>query len=70
MSQQSLEDRVAQLESQMAALLKETSIQRPAEPGRDEWKSTIGMFDNDPVMDEIIEEALKVREEDRQRTRP
>ena len=70
MSQPSLEQRVAQLETQMATLLQGTTGDLLAEPGRDEWKKTLGMFDNDAVMDEIIEETLKVREEDRQRTRP
>lgn len=69
MSQIELEARVARLEEQMAALLQGTSG-RKLEPGRDDWKSTIGMFDGDPIAKEIIDETLKFREEDRRRTRP
>lgn len=70
MAQTNLEARVAQLEEQMAALLKRSNEQSIHEPGRDEWKLTIGMFDGDPVMEEVIQETLKVREQDRKRTRP
>jgi hypothetical protein len=30
-------------------------------PHRDAWKTTIGMFTDDPVMDEVFENALKYR---------
>ena len=37
------------------------------EPARDDWMSTIGMFDDDPVMAEIIEAGRQIREEDRKK---
>jgi hypothetical protein len=55
-----LEEKVAQLSCQL----------KPAsEPGRDDWKSVVGMFANDPIMKEIQEEGRKIREADRRRAR-
>jgi hypothetical protein len=65
MTQQTLEERVAALEIQVARL---ADLLRPAaEPGRDDWKSVVGMFGDDPIMKEIDEEARKIREKDRER---
>jgi len=67
MSLQTLEERVAALEKEVARL---SGLLRPAvEPGPDDWKSTLGMFANDPIMKEIDEETRKIREADRQRAR-
>lgn len=67
MSQQTLEERVAALEKEVERLSRQF---RPVgEPGRDDWKSTIGMFANDPIMKEILDETLKIRERDRDQTR-
>ena len=67
MSQQTLEQRVAALEQQVARL----SNLLPGEklPPEKDWRSTLGMFANDPIMKEIDEEGRKIREEDRRRTR-
>jgi hypothetical protein len=72
MSQASLEKRVAHLEDQVNRLLNQSAAngQTSDQPGFDDWKNTVGMFDGDRVMKEIIDETLKVREEDRKRTRP
>jgi hypothetical protein len=67
MSHETLEERVAALEQEVARLTRQK--QPDDEPGRDDWKSTVGMFANDPIMKEIDEEARKIREEDRRRTR-
>jgi len=61
---QTLEERVAKLERTMAELLT-----KPREPRRDDWRKTIGMFTGDAVMREIDDEALKIREKDRQEAR-
>jgi hypothetical protein len=34
-----------------------------------DWRRTIGMFDGDPIMQEIIEEGRRLREEDRRQGR-
>jgi len=51
---------------------KPTEEDRPPlgmEPGRDDWMETVGMFRGDPIMAEILEEAARIREEDRRLTR-
>jgi hypothetical protein len=62
MTQPTLDERVSALERTVAELL----ASRP-NTGSDEkdWRSTIGMFDNDPVMKEIQDEGRKIREADR-----
>jgi hypothetical protein len=58
---QSLEERVAALEQAV--------FSRDRKVGRDDWKTTLGMFDDDPMMKEIIDEALRIREEERRLAR-
>jgi hypothetical protein len=65
MTLETLERRLAVLEKTVAEL-----VAKSKPPGRDDWRSTIGMFTGDAVMKEIDEEALKYREENRQKTRP
>lgn len=65
MSEPSLEDRVATLEEQVAALMERIL----APPVEKDWRSTIGMFADDPVMREIQEEGRKIREADREQAR-
>jgi hypothetical protein len=62
MTSATLEERVTTLERQVAGLMER--ILAPA-PEKD-WRSTIGMFANDPVMREIQEEGRKIREADRE----
>jgi hypothetical protein len=68
MSQLTLEERVAALEHQVEELAKRL---RPGEklPPKKDWRSTVGMFANDPIMKEIIDEGQKIRERDRELTR-
>jgi hypothetical protein len=61
MPQPTLEERVAALEAAMERLLAQ-STSAPAAQG---WRSTLGMFANDPIMQEIDEEGRKIREADR-----
>ena len=63
MSTVTLEERAAKLEG----LVDELHDQRTSAdtPGRDDWRSTVGMFANDAVMEEILEEAQRIREADR-----
>ena len=58
-----LERRVAQLEQQMDLLLHGRSDD--CQPSADAWKTTCGMFRGDPVVQEMIDEARRMREEDR-----
>lgn len=61
MAQATLEERVAVLEKAVAQLL----AQRTAAGTKKDWRSTVGMFHNDPAMKEIDEEGRKIRETDR-----
>ncbi|HEY3392442.1 MAG TPA: hypothetical protein VGK58_07035 [Lacipirellulaceae bacterium] len=67
MSQPTLEERVAALEKEVARLSDQ--LRPNGEPGRDDWKLTLGMFANDPIMKKIDDEALKIREADRRSAR-
>jgi hypothetical protein len=65
---ETLEERITVLENQVAQLSRRL---RPGEklPPEKDWRSTLGMFANDPIMKEIIEEGRKIRELDRELTR-
>lgn len=47
--------------------VEQSTTQRPSKGA---WRQTIGMFANDPVMDAIIDGALRAREEDRAKELP
>ena len=57
-----LEQRVDRLER----IVEELRSEKLREPGRDDWRATIGAFSSDPVAKEIIDEALRLREAERQ----
>lgn len=65
MPQPTLEERVATLEAAMERLLAQ-SASAPATQG---WRSTLGMFAGDSMMQEIDEEGRKIRKADREQTR-
>jgi hypothetical protein len=65
MSSLSIEERVERLER----IVDKLQISASDEPGRDDWQSTIGMFAGDPYAKEIIDEALRLREEERRQAR-
>lgn len=58
-----IEERVAKLEGLVDELRDRcTSADTP---GRDDWRDTVGMFADDDVMQEILDEAQRIREADR-----
>ena len=66
MAEATLEERVATLEQLVAQLMRTTATtERPKD-----WRRTVGMFDGDPFMQEIIAEGRRLREQDRRHTRP
>jgi hypothetical protein len=65
MTQPTLEERVAALEKLVVQIMAKFPPTAPAQ----DWRSTIGMFANDPIMKEIDEAGRKIREADRERTR-
>jgi hypothetical protein len=68
MSEATIEQRLERLE-QIVEELRQQASRKPGQPGRDDWRRTIGMFANDPIAKEIIDEALKIREEQRREFR-
>ena len=67
MSNQTLEQRVARLEAELQNLRRELSAKRPDR--RSEWRSMVGVFTDDPGMQEVFKEAMKLREADRRKAR-
>jgi hypothetical protein len=65
MTARTLEERVAALEDVVARLLSPAITA----PGTKDWRSTLGMFADDPMMQEIDEEGRKIRAADRQQAR-
>ncbi len=65
MSNSTLEQRLAALEQQVSALAAQGGIGRDEKP----WLRVLGIFGGNEGMKEIFDEALKLREQDRQRTR-
>ncbi len=65
MSQLTLEQRVAELERLVAQLMARSGNNGPV--AQKDWRSTIGMFANDPIWEQIVEEGRKIREADRKR---
>ena len=61
MANVTLEERVTKLEKLVDELMHktDTSVRKK------DWRHTIGMFEGDPVMREIIEEGRRIREADR-----
>jgi hypothetical protein len=64
MASLSLEQRVERLER----LVEQLQVGALREPGRDDWRTTIGIFSNDPIAKEILDEALRLREMERQQS--
>jgi len=67
MAQETIEARVARLEKQVSLLMRDRADEQ--QPAADAWRQTVGMFRGDPIVGEMIEEAQRIREEDRRRTR-
>jgi len=63
MAERTLEERVARLEQRLDELAGGRAS-RPETPARD-WRRTVGMFRDDPIMKEVIDGALRLREEER-----
>jgi len=59
-----VEERLDRLEKVVDQLLCRLTGETP---GKKNWRRTIGMFDEDPIMKEVIENALRSREAERTR---
>jgi hypothetical protein len=61
MSERTLEERISSLEETVAGLVAGGT----AGNQKKDWRSTIGMFEGDPVIAEIQEEGRRLREAER-----
>ena len=68
MSDEPIEQRLQRLERELEELRQE--VHQSWRPGRDDWRSTVGAFAGDPVAAEIIDEALRLREDERRAFHP
>ena len=64
MSTVSLEDRVRELETRYAELLRIVQ----GRPPRGSWRGVVGMFADDPQIEELHRETQRIREADRAAT--
>ena len=62
-----LDERVTQLEQQMNRVIGGRIDEN--QPAADDWKQTVGMFRGDPIVEEMIEQSRRIREEDRRQVR-
>ena len=66
MSDTPLEQRIQTLEQQMqSVLMRIQSSSAPSPPTRD-WRKSLGMFDDHPVMQQIDNSGQLVRQQDRE----
>ena len=66
MAPATLDARLTRVEQLVDELVRKANgVERPKD-----WRRTIGMFDGDPVMKEIIDEGRRIRELDRQQPQP
>jgi hypothetical protein len=58
MTPATLSTRIAKLEQAVASIMEGTQPQKPAAGG---WRKSVGMFDGDAVMKQIIERGTAIR---------
>jgi hypothetical protein len=66
MTRATLEERMNALEKRVEEL--QAQVQKLARPK--DWRNIVGIFEGNEGMKQIFEEARRIREEDRRRTRP
>ena len=64
MPEATIEERITKLERLVDLLLHRIDVS----VNKKDWRRTAGMFDDDPLMKEIIKEGQRVRAEDRRKT--
>jgi hypothetical protein len=67
MQERTLEERVARLEQRLDELAGGRTS-KPQTTAKD-WRRTVGMFRGDPIMKQVIDGALQLREEERRLAR-
>ncbi len=62
-----LEKRIVTLEQQMREVIEKIQSSHSPIAGRKDWRKSLGMFDNHPLMKEIDEEGQRIRQADREK---
>jgi hypothetical protein len=66
MTETQLEQRILSLEQQMREVIQ-TIQTKPAEAARaKDWRRSLGMFDDHPLMKQIDEDGQRIRQQDRE----
>lgn len=65
MSDLTLEERMTKLEHRVDQVIQKVDMKVDMPPHKKDWRRTVGMFDDDPIMEAIIEEGKRIRDEDR-----
>jgi hypothetical protein len=66
MSDAQLEQRIQTLEQQMQSVLMRIQSSSGPNPSTRDWRKSLGMFDDHPVMRQIDEAGHLVRQQDRE----
>ncbi|MBL8813634.1 MAG: hypothetical protein JNM43_25940 [Planctomycetaceae bacterium] len=66
MSETPLEQRIQTLEQQMQDVLKRISVSSPTSSSSQNWRKSLGMFDDHPVMKQIDVAGERIRRQDRE----
>jgi hypothetical protein len=66
MSDAQLEQRIQTLEQQMQSVLMRIQLSSAAKSPTRDWRKSLGMFDDHPVMRQIDEAGHLVRQQDRE----
>lgn len=61
-----LEERVSELERLIAVVLRQAE---PSLVRKKDWQRTVGMFDGDPLMREIVATGHRIRDKERRKAR-
>jgi len=68
MSERRVKDRLDELEQQVSVLMQRMQSTNTADPtNAKDWRKSVGMFKDRPVMKEVDQEGTRIRDEDRER---
>mgnify|MGYP007047047524 CR=1 FL=1 len=64
MSESKIEERILTLEQQMREVIQKIQSTPPQNSGTKDWRKSLGMFDEHPVMKQIDESGRRIRQDD------
>ena len=66
MPEANIETRLNTLEQQVQGILAKLSASNGSERTSRDWRQSLGMFDNSPMMRQIDEQGRRIRQQDRE----